>query len=202
MNFKKCRFVLGAILIMVMVFGVTVHAAPKLMVKVEEQSITPKPDQALIVFMRSSFAGKVISASLFDVSGDDTKFIGIMYNGTKVSYDITPGEHTFMVVSESADFMKATVSTGKTYYALVTPRMGAMKARFSFRPLRLSDLSSADFSKWDSNTYFVENTSGSEEWAKKNSPDIEAKRARYWSIWSEKSSVDLEEQTIKAEDGI
>lgn len=192
---RKVCLVLGAI----MLLGVTVCAA-SLMAKVD-RPVTPKPDQALVVFMRSTFVGSAISASLFDVTGDDNKFIGIMYNGTKVGYDVDPGEYMFMVVGESADFMKATVSAGKTYYALVTPRVGAMKARFSFKPLHQSDLASADFSKWDSKTNLVENTPKSEEWAQKNAPDIAKKRERYLPEWSGKSAEEQDAQTLKDEDG-
>jgi hypothetical protein len=196
---RKAFSVVGAIML-IMLLGVTVCAKSGMMVKVERK-IIPKPDQALIVFMRSSFVGSIISASIYDVSGDDTKFIGIMYNGTKVSYDVAPGEYTFMVVSESADFLKATVSAGKTYYALVTPRPGAWKARFSFQPLRQADLTSAAFSKWDSKTYLVDNTPESEEWAKSNAADIAEKRASYWPEWLELPLEDQDTMTLKAEDG-
>ena len=142
-----------------------------------------------------------ISASAFDVTGSDTKFIGIISSGTKVSYDLTPGEHTLMVVGESADFMKATVLAGKTYYALVTPRMGAMKARFSFDPVRQSQLAGKEFSKWDSSCDLVENTPESLAWAEKNAGSIGGKRARYWPAWSEKPQDQRDAQTLKEEDG-
>jgi hypothetical protein len=187
------------VVIAVMLLGLTAYAS-SLMVKVE-RSITPKPDQALIVFMRSSSLGSAISASIFDVSGDETKFIGIIRNGTKISYDIAPGEYTFMVISESADFMKATVSAGKTYYALVTPRMGAWKARFSFKPLRQADLVSTNFLKWDSKTYVVDNTPASEAWATKNAADITTKRVRYWPAWLALSPQLQDSMTLNLEDG-
>lgn len=54
---------------------------------------------------------------------------------TKVAYHTEPGEHMFMVIAESADFMQATLEAGKTYYAQIVPRPGVWKARFSFRPI-------------------------------------------------------------------
>src|SRR4051794_24787244 len=93
-------------------------AGPGVMTK-SEQPVTARPDQALVVFMRSTFVGSAVSASVFDVSGKNNKLVGIVNNGTKVGYVVPPGEHTFMVVSEAADFMKASVAAGKTYYALV-----------------------------------------------------------------------------------
>lgn len=89
-----------------------------------------------VVFMRSSFVGSVINATVYDVTRGEPIFIGILPNASKLVYDVEPGEYTFMVTSEVADFMKATVRAGRTYYAVVTPRMGAMMARFSFAPVR------------------------------------------------------------------
>lgn len=193
-------FRLIGILTLLMLLGATTYASSSMMAS-SQRTLTPKSDQALIIFMRSTFVGSLISASLFDVSGDDTKFIGVIKNGTKLAYDLTPGEHTFMVVSEAADFMKVTVVPGKTYYALIVPRTGAWKARFSFRPLRQGDLASQNFIEWDAKTQLVENTPESEAWASKHATDINDKRARYWQKWSTKPAGQQETQSLKAEDG-
>jgi hypothetical protein len=197
---KVFRIALSFILIMAL-FGVTGYAARVKLMEESDRQLTPQPDQALIVFMRSSFVGSAISASIFDVTDKETKFVGIMYNATKVCYDVAPGEYIFMVIGESADFMKATVEAGKTYYALITPRPGAWKARFSFKPLRRSDLESADFAKWDSKTKLVKNTSDSEAWAGENAEDIEEKRAEVWPEWCELPFEEQDEMTLKLEDG-
>ncbi len=189
-----------AVLMLVLLLGVTASAKSATMVK-SERELTPKPDQALIVFMRASTMGFAISSSLFDVSTSETKFIGVFKSKVKIGYDVAPGEHTLMVVSESADFLKATVEAGKTYYVLITPRMGFGKARFTLQPLRQSDLAGPDFPKWDSATDLVENTPETEEWARSNAPDIEAKRARWYPAWSALPADKLDEMTLRPEDG-
>jgi len=96
---------------------------------------------AKVVFMRVGKMGGAISASVFDVTEPgEPKFIGIVRQSSKVAYPVKPGLYTFMVISEAADFMQAAVLGGKTYYALVTPRMGVWKARFSFQPVRGEEL--------------------------------------------------------------
>lgn len=197
---KVFRIALSSIMIIAL-FGATGYAARVKLMEESDRQLTPQPDQALIIFMRSSYTGSAISASLFDVTEDETKFIGIMYNNTKVCYDVDPGEYTFMVIGESADFMKATVEAGKTYYALVTPRPGVWKARFSLRPLRQSDFDSSNFSKWDSKTRLVKNTPDSEAWAVDNGEDIKEKRADYWPAWCELSPETQAEMTLNPEDG-
>lgn len=159
------------------------------------------PDQATVVFMRSSFVGSVISASVFDVTGTEAKLIGMVNNGTKVAYNVPAGDHTFMVVSEAADFMQAKVDAGKTYYALVTPRMGAWKARFSFKPLRQADFATADFAGWDKSTSWVETGPETQAWATKNAADIKSKRDEYWPEWSGKNADQRESQTLQPYDG-
>ena len=67
---------------------------------------------------------QAIQASVYDVTSGAPEFIGIVSNDTKISYMTSPGEHMFMVVGESADFLKASVVEGKTYYTVVSPRMG------------------------------------------------------------------------------
>ncbi|MCI0666815.1 MAG: hypothetical protein L0Y43_02025 [Methylococcaceae bacterium] len=170
------------------------------MVKSGKQ-IAPEPTKATIVFMRSSFVGSAISAAVYDVSGDQSQFIGIIDNGTKIAYDVNVGEHTFMVVSEAADFMKANFQSGKTYYALVTPRVGVWRARFSFRPLRQSDLAGSDFADWNSDTELVEPGPDAQRWAVNNTTSVEAKRSSYWGEWSSKSPEQQRSQTLNAEDG-
>jgi hypothetical protein len=175
-------------------------AGPGVMTK-SDQPLTAKPDQALVVFMRSTFVGSAISASVFDVSGKDNKLIGIVGNGTKVGYLVPPGEHTFMVVSEAADFMKANVAAGKTYYAMVTPRMGLWKARFSLRPLRAAELTGPEFASWDADTSWVENSPQSLAWAGQNGADIAQKRTAYWAEWSAKPAEQQASQTLNVNDG-
>lgn len=91
----------------------------------------PAADQAVVVFIRPSIVGGAIQSSVFDLVGNDEKLVGIVSSHTKVAYATTPGQHLFMVIGENADFMAAELSADRQYYALVTPRMGWWKARFS-----------------------------------------------------------------------
>jgi hypothetical protein len=170
------------------------------MMKAEQEPVI-KQGESMVVFMRSSFVGGAISASVFDVSGAETKFIGIVNNGTKVAYPLKPGKHTFMVVSEAADFMEATVAPGRTYYAMVTPRMGMWKARFSFRPVRQNELGGSEFAGWNSGTHYVVNSPETLNWAKQNADDVVSKRTQYWTEWSSKPAGDRATQTLRQEDG-
>ena len=163
-------------------------------------------DSAQVVFMRSAFTGKAIDASLYDVTDGKTQFVGILGNDTKIAYPTVAGHRVFMVVSEAADFLEADLVAGKTYYAIVTPRMGLWKARFSMWPVSRDpkaeySLQSKDFKDWVSDTKLVTNSPKSLSWFESNKVDVEAKRVEYWPVWQKKSTADLEQRTLKAADG-
>ncbi|MEJ3576968.1 hypothetical protein WEU41_22315 [Pseudomonas fragi] len=178
------------------------------MAPVADQAVqAPSPDMAQVVFMRDAYTGKAIVSSLYDVTDGQTRFIGVMANGTKIAHPTTPGKHTFMVVSEAADFMEADLVAGKTYYALVTPRMGLWKARFSLWPISneqdaAHSLKSNNFKGWVEDTDLVTNSPKSLAWYQRVKASVEKKRAEYWPVWQEKSAEAIAERTLKPTDGL
>lgn len=163
--------------------------------------------ESTVVFMRSSFVGSLIKASIYEVTDNETKFIGILKNKTKIVYKTTPGKHTFMVVSEAADFMQANITEDKTYYSIITPRTGAMKARFSMHPVSSKstakfNLNGKKFNKIKKKTKTVKMTKKSLNWYEKRHEKIEKKRVKYWKKWQNKSDEDIAKRTLNPGDGI
>ena len=176
-------------------------ASPGKMAPAGPAPATVKSGEAQLVLMRSTFVGSAISASVWDTTGKDARFVGIIENGSKLIVPLKPGQHTFMVVGESADFMQANVAAGKTYYAMVIPRPGVWKARFSFKPLRQADFGGSDFAEWNSKTTYVVNTPESTAWAAGAAASIAEKRGEYWPEWSGKAADQRASQTLNAGDG-
>lgn len=158
--------------------------------------------ESMIVFMRPSALGGVVAASVFDVTGPETKFVGLVNYGTKYAHPVKPGNYTYMVIGESADFMQATVLPDRTYYALVTPRVGVWKARFSFKPIRQSEVGGSEFASWTSATKYVVNSPETMNWSVQNAADINSKRTEYWPEWNKKPPEQRDSQTLRAEDGV
>jgi hypothetical protein len=71
----------------------------------------PTNEAAVIVFL----APRGLPAPVFEVFDDRDEFIGFVDRNSKVARSIAPGTHLFMVVGESADFLRADVAAGKTY---------------------------------------------------------------------------------------
>ena len=158
--------------------------------------------ESQVIFMRPSYFGGAIQSSVFDVTDDKDELIGIVSAGTKVRYVTHPGEHLFMVIGENADFMRAYLDPGKTYYARVTVRMGFMKARFSLSPVRGGELNGQAFKNEAAATSFVENTEQSRQWAADNRPSISTKKAEYLHKWAAKPPTEKAEYTLTVNDGI
>ena len=185
--------ILKSILIVLCIVFALSGCASKYMQPVDpekEQSYQPSETEAIIIFMRPSVFGGAIQSTVFDATTDENVLVGIVSSKAKVAHRAAPGEYLFMVIGESADFMKAEVEAGKIYYALVTPRMGAWKARFSLKPIHRGELDSEEFKKWVSSCSFVENTDSSYQWASDNAPSIQSKRQKYYQKWMSKSEMD------------
>lgn len=182
-------------------------SSSKMQIAANQSLDSIQPDKTRVIFMRSSFVGSAFKASVYDVTSGEPAFIGIISNGMKLAHATAPGNKTYMVVSEAADFMKAELAASKTYYAMVSPRMGAWKARFSLYPFKKDPDSkfttaSKEFKKWVKNTKLVNNTPESEQWAYENRADIKEKYYAYWAKWQTKTPEEKEQLTLKPSDGI
>ncbi|VAW90919.1 hypothetical protein MNBD_GAMMA23-1546 [hydrothermal vent metagenome] len=148
-----------------------------------QKSVTPAKGKALVIFMRPSNYGGAIQATVYD----DTKYIATVSAGTHVAYQAEPGKHTFMVVSEAADFMGADLKAGKTYYALVQARMGLWRARFSLEPVNLN-VTTTQIAEWLNDTQRMEPNAGGTQWAAANQGDINEKKTAYMQKWMSKEA--------------
>ena len=159
-------------------------AAPNMKFSVPSTATIDQPgDKALVYFLRPSNLGYKINAAVYD----DEKFVGFVPYNQKLPYFADPGEHMFMVVSEAADFLKADLAAGKTYYIQVVPRMGAWRARFSLAPVTKTDLQSARVQKWITNCRLIDNREGAEQWAVDNESSVLKKKTSYLEKWNAKS---------------
>ena len=85
-------------------------------------------DKARVVFVRpSGMANKVV----FTIIDERGYFLGDSTSGARFSVFLDPGEHYFIVWTETTETVKATLAPGRTYYVEVRPKMGMWKARAS-----------------------------------------------------------------------
>ena len=165
------------------------------------------PDKARIVFLRPSAFGWLIDAPVFYLNGDEEQLLGISTYGTRIDHLVEPGKHLYMVIGESADFMEAEVEAGKTYYALVTPRMGVWKARFSLHPVHRDtsfefNLQHKELAGWLSGAKPVTQLPSALDWQRKNQASIDEKRAEDFPEWLKKPEQEKRIVTLIPADGV
>lgn len=152
-------------------------------------------DQAQLIMMRVSSFGGAIDAPVFDVSQGEPKLLGVSTPQTKIAVPLKPGKHTFMVIGEAADFMEINAAPGKTYYALVEPRMGVWKARFTLQPIKKegacnnnATFDGGKISAWlKESRYVVLQQEAGNAWYASNANSVKEKQAEYWSKWDGKN---------------
>ncbi len=169
-------------------------------VPADQAVIKPVADKAKVVFMRPASLGWAIQSSVFEIVNEKPELVGIVAAKKKAAYTVDPGNHTFMVVGESADFMSAELEAGKIYYALVTPRMGFWKARFSLAAVSEGTHQSEQFKEWDNECKLVETIDSSYQWANSNMADLQQKYEEYYAVWMKKDEMDRPK--LELNDGI
>ena len=111
-----------------------------------------------------------------------------------------PGKASIVFMRPSGfgyDFMQADLEAGKTYYALVTPRIGAWRARFSLRPITASELRGKEFQEWFEECTWVETTDDARGWARQHASSVQQKKAEYLQKWEPRT----DKPTLSASDG-
>jgi hypothetical protein len=184
------------IAVVILVSGLFGCATPSMNLSVPiDSGIALEKDKALVYFIRPASLGFKYHAVVYD----DDKFIGFVPYNQKLPYLAESGDHLFMVVSESADFMKANLLPGKTYYVQVEPRMGAWRARFSLIPVTKDQLGTDKVREWIKEARLIKNRDSAYQWASDNRDDVLKKKKAYFEKWQSKD--EYQRPMLKAIDG-
>lgn len=186
---------LRAALAAAMLFVVLAPAHAGKMAKSKEPLVA-QADKATVVFMRpGKFVGAAVAVPVFDVTGDETKFVGIVDAGSKVAYTVPAGEHVFMTTvfggTAGVRFFKAQVEAGKIYYF----RARIIQGIWGLEPVRLAELDTDEFKGQDKGTALTVNSPKSLAWGEENNADAAKKHQDL-----EPQAIS-EENTLHVEDG-
>ena len=166
-----------------------------------QQITRSSPENAKVVFMRSSMVAGAIGCELFEVINGELKLIGQLPTGNKVAYETTPGKKVFMAYGTAADFMLADLSPGKTYYSIVRPNWGT--GGFAPTPIRSFELKSAEVQGWMSGTKLLEtDAKAADAWMAENKQRLQAIYADYWNRFERKNPQEKLERTLVPADGL
>ena len=183
--------------------GVAGCASRGMMAK-DENPTTPTPDRAVITLMYPRQPTDFVSVSVYDVTEPQTKFIGILENGSKIAYPVPAGKYTFMIVANSTDFLDAQVAAGKTYYAVVEqtqPHAAGLMFRYAFRAVRAAEIDSADFREINRWTPFRAKTAKADAWYGTTESSVRNRREANLPIWGVRTAAERSSRTLNVEDG-
>lgn len=159
--------------------GPTVYQAP-----------TPDEGKAIVVFYRPVPMAPMNRTGLLEIVDGEPKIVGKLTIHQRYAYQTEPGEHLFMVIGESADFMSANLEAGKTYYAMVIPRMGTWKARFSLGAIHADGINEAKIINGINACNWIEYQDEWETWANENMKSLKKNYSKYYPRWMGKDEED------------
>ena len=171
----------------------------------------PGKNNSQIVFVRDAFVLNAVPAKLFEVTGGNIKFIGALPNGKKIVYKTNPGKKVFMAYGETmalgygkaADFMKADIVGGKTYYSKIMPHFAWGASGFCPMPIRKYEINSKEFKNFLNGTKLImTDETEAQEWYKNNKEHIKDVYTAYWKEFQTKNEVQQAESTLMPEDGV
>ena len=110
----------------------------------EPTSLVAPDDQALLVFVRPKRT-PVINFYVFD---ENKKLRTLFKNKEYAPITVEPGKHTFYVVAENAELIRAEVAAGRTYVIHAYPRGGFGKARVGVEPARRNSPNFKKMNEW------------------------------------------------------
>lgn len=194
------------VFLFVLISGTLSGCASNLMRPASDTKVAAAKDgNANVVFMRSSFVAGAIGVELFEVVNGELKFIGQLPSGNKIVHETTPGEKVYMAYGTAADFMRAHVDAGKTYYSIVRPNWGT--GGFAPTPVRTSladpsNVKSAEFTSIVASTNRIEANESAAGWFQENKARYQEIYKEYWSRWQRKNEDEKDQRTLRAEDGV
>ena len=194
---KSSRMVLVALSMLLAL--VPAHAGKMLKSK---QPLVVEPGKAVVVFMRpGKFVGAAVALPVFDVTGEDETFVGLVESGSKVAYAVEPGEHLFMTTVFGGDagvrFYKATVEAGRVYYF----RARIIQGVWGLQPVRAEMLDGEEFRDWDRATDWTVNSPKTIAWSEQNKASVDRKRLLETKVVSDDKALRVEDGRLVGEAG-
>lgn len=102
----------------------------------------------MVVFLRPSIFGATLESGIFEIKNGVPSLIGTLVATQKLSYQLEPGKHLFMLAANNVDYLLAELKPDKTYYVHVAPIMGRWVGRFSMASMPINEIYSPRFYGW------------------------------------------------------
>jgi hypothetical protein len=148
-------------------------------------------DAAQIVFLRPRTGTAIMDSSRAIIlrvqeQVSEPLLVGLAGGGTKITYRVNPGRHTFAVVGGNAEFMAANLLPNTTYYVLVQYQSGRFRSQYSFKPVTAQEQGTKQFTDSLAAAKSVENDPSSASWLAANMHSVKQRLQTYYGPWQQK----------------
>ncbi len=168
--------------------------------KKPKKSYVAPEGKALVVFVRPKRMGKAVQ---FFVTDKDRKLLTVFKGKQHATVTVDPGKHTFYVIAENAQLVRAELGAGRTYIIETRPTMGFGKARVSVQPVLRKDAERfAESAQWikDTDAHTADLKAG-EKWMKRHEDRVTRRIERAEADWKEDDEGYRAAHSIGVEDG-
>ena len=167
----------------------------------------PRADKAQVVFLNPANAiSGAFLAQIYEVKGESKDFLGMLGSKTKMSVNVDPGKHHFMLNHAGlGQFVEADVDAGKRYYVMTRFVYGR---GLQLRPVRPAGgdpeftVGNPRFNEWLTESQLVVKTKDADDWLAKYKDRVDEAQARGKTEWDAKRPDQRAELTLNREDSI
>ncbi len=145
----------------------------------------PEKGKSMVVFIRPSIFGATLESGVFEIKNGIPSFIGTLVAMQKLSYQLEPGKHLFMVAANNVDYLLAELKPDKTYYVHIAPVMGRWVGRFSMAPMPINEIYSPRFYRWLEKCEEVEKTAATDREAGDDMAAVTLKHEEHYAKWAD-----------------
>jgi hypothetical protein len=164
-----------------------------------DELLAASPGAATVVFLRPSSLASAITTTVLDTQG---RFLGEVVQKSYFAVKVPAGEHVFLSWAENTAALRANVTAGKTYYVRVAPRLGAWSARMQLLAVKRASEDWPKLRGWLKDLKaFGPNQAEGQRYVDSRKEDVQKRVARANEILKEYDPKELEDRTLRPDDG-
>jgi hypothetical protein len=157
---------------------------------------TAPSDSALVVFVRDSRTAARVD---FPIVDERRRFVGNVRGDQHAIAEVRPGQHTFYVLSEQAEPVRARLRAGRTYFVLLKPARGGARVALQIVPRARALELQRDLAR---TTPLVPELEVGTAWVKEHRLNVEYGISDAERAWDEGDAAWRAERTLRPQDGL
>ena len=184
-NNKECFLSRFTIMLLLLLLSGCADTVKNMRVVPPDRSVSaPEKGKSMVVFIRPSIFGATLESGIFEIKSGVPSLIGTIVATQKLSYQLEPGKHLFMMAANNVDYLLAELKPNKTYYVYIAPIMGRWIGRFSMAPMPINRIYSPQFYGWLKKCDEVEKIAATDNEADDDMVAIKLRHEEHYEKWA------------------